>query len=298
MLAATGLTKRLGGRSVLEDVDLSVDAGDIAVLMGPNGAGKTVLLCCLAGGLRPTAGTAIVGGERVPRGREQLSLLLQESMVFDRLTGRENARFYEKLHPYSTGRWRTIARELGLADHLDRPVREYSGGMRRKLELAVALDPDVPLYLLDEPTAGLDLGTVRSFHDLLSQERDRGKAVLVGSHVPLDMEIADAVVFLLDGAVTLEGVPGELLRSLPDVLRLRGDVGRLPADVTDCFVEGALFERGDEARGFLREDVSAGTVTRMVEAGTGEVDVQAEPPSYVDLFNYVTMGAGRTDGGS
>lgn len=290
MIDARGLTKRLGEATVLEDVDLSVDAGEITVLMGPNGAGKTVLLCCLAGGLRPTAGTTAIGEEQVASEREQLSLLLQDSMVDGRLTGRENASFYEKLHPRSTGRWRSLVREIGLLDHLDRPVREYSGGTRRKLELAIALDPDVPIYLLDEPTAGLDFRTVRTFHDLLLRERDRGKAVLLGSHVPLDMEIADGVVFLVDGTVRLEGVPGELFRSLPDVVRLRGDVGRLDEDVADCFVGGVLFERGDEARGFLEEGTSIETVERRARTGSGEVRVQSEAPSYVDLFNYVTMG--------
>lgn len=300
MLEATAIEKSLGEESILRDVDVAVGRGEVTVLMGPNGAGKTVLLCCLSGGLHSTAGTTTVGGRVLPSGRRNLSLLLQDSMAIDRLTGRENAEFYADLHPRSGGRWPEYVRKLGLAADIDRPVREYSGGMRRKLEIAIAFDADVPLYLLDEPTAGLDLRTIRSFHDLILDAVDRGKSFLLASHVPLDMEIADTVSFVDDGAVTAEGSPRALLRSLPDVVRVRGDVGRLPSDVYDYLVGKRLFERGDEARGFLDEERGLDELRRVADDGPWEIRVDPDPPSYADLFNYlaIPLENGESEGSS
>lgn len=292
MLSATSIEKTLGDRTVIDDVDLTVDAGEVTVVMGPNGAGKTVLLCCLAGALRATAGSVTIRERPLVDARSDLNLLLQDSMLLDRLTGRENARFYTTLHPRSGGRWRDHVQTLGLDGDVDRPVREYSGGMRRKLEIAIALDADVPVYLLDEPTAGLDLSTIQAFHDLVLTEADRGKAVLLASHVPLDMEIAGRVLFLDGGTVTESGAPGALLRTLPTVVRIRGDVGRLRRDVADCFLGGRMFERGDEVRGFLTGEASVERVRRIARKGPGEVRVEADPPSYADLFDYLANATG------
>lgn len=292
MLSATSIEKTLGDRTVIEDVDLTVDAGEVTVVMGPNGAGKTVLLCCLAGALRATAGSVTILGRPLIDARSDLNLLLQDSMLLDRLTGRENARFYTALHPRSGDRWRDHVRTLGLEDDIDRPVREYSGGMRRKLEIAIVLDADVPVYLLDEPTAGLDLSTIQAFHELVLEEADGGKAVLLASHVPLDMEIAGRVLFLDGGTVAESGPPGALLRTLPTVVRIRGDVGRLSRDVADCFLGGRMFERGDEVRGFLTGEASVETVRRIARKGPGEVRVESDPPSYADLFDYLANATG------
>jgi dienelactone hydrolase len=138
------LTKSFGDNpAVFEGVDLSFRRGETTLLMGPNGSGKTVLLSCLAGGLRPSAGSVSVLGDRPGDARSQLVFMLQDGLAVDELSGRENAAFYTALHPGATDRWRAVADRLDL-DALDRRVADYSGGMRRKLELALTLSVDVP----------------------------------------------------------------------------------------------------------------------------------------------------------
>lgn len=287
ILTAERLTKEIGGEPVLQGIDLTMKAGEIAVLMGPNGVGKTILLCALSGGLTADSGAVRIAGERDPR-KASLNLLVQKALAIEQLTGRENARFYARLHPESTGKWREYCQRLELDGELDKQVRHYSGGMRRKLELAITLDVDVPLYLLDEPTAGLDLAIIGRVHELLVSERDRGKAILLSSHTPLDMEIADRALFLRDGRITVADVPEILLDELPEVVRIRGNIGQLQNQVATLFVGNRYFDRGDEVRGFLKEDVTLEKLNARIQPASGDLEVTTEPPSYSDLFNYQT----------
>ena len=137
IVEATGLTKQFdSGDPVIEDVDLTIHEGETTILVGPNGAGKTVLLCCLAGGLRPSAGTVEVFGRPPREAQSQFVFTLQDGLAVDELSGRENAAFYTRLHPAATDRWTEVADRLALDEAaLHRRVGDYSVGMTRKLEL-------------------------------------------------------------------------------------------------------------------------------------------------------------------
>ncbi|WP_175507214.1 ATP-binding cassette domain-containing protein [Halostagnicola kamekurae] len=175
-LAADGLGKSFSGDAVFDKLDLTVDSGEVVVLLGPNGTGKSVLASCLAGGLSPSEGTVEVSGDEPATIPGTTSFLLQDALCLNRLTGRENITFYDQPNPSFTDRWRTLVETFGIDDQLDDRADQYSGGMRRKLELAISLSVETPLYILDEPTAALDLTMVREVHHQLSKLRDRGKA--------------------------------------------------------------------------------------------------------------------------
>lgn len=301
ILESSGLEKTLGSTRILHGIDLEIYREQIVVIIGPNGAGKTILLCCLAGGLDPDSGSVTIDGRALAASaRRELSFLPQESMAIDHLTGRENGRFYSRLHPGTGCRWRQMATRLGLDGDLDSKVRTYSGGMTRKLELAIALDPDVPLYLFDEPTAGVDLTKITQFHDLLLTEARTGKTVVLSSHTPLDMELADTIVVVRDGRIGAIGQPEALLEALPDILRIRGRIGRLADDLRRHVIEGRWYVRGDEIRGFLRPELDPARVQRSLSDGNGIIDVTVEAPSFVDLFNFHTdealIEAGESEG--
>lgn len=288
-LQADGIEKRLGDSTVLEDIDLGVERGDITVVIGPNGAGKTVLLCCLAGALVPDEGSVTIEGQRMgTAARKALSFLPQGSLAIDSLTGRENLRFYTRLHPAGPDRWRRLIAALELEGDIDARVGTYSSGMVRKLELAIALDPDVPVYLFDEPTAGVDLAKVTRFHDLILSETEAGKTVVLSSHTPIDMELADSMVVVQDGRIVETGSPATLLETLPEVLRVRGRVGRLADTRTDLVLGDQWYVRGDEIRGFLRSDSDPEQSVRTLSSQDGILGVTVEAPSFVDLFNYYT----------
>ena len=289
LLHVTGIEKSLGGESILRGVDFDVEPGHIVVIVGPNGAGKTVLLCCIAGGLDPDSGSVEIEGTAADhRSRRLLSFLPQHSMAIEHLTGRENARFYTKLHPAGANRWPALADGLGISNDLGAKVRTYSGGMKRKLELAIALDPDVPLFLLDEPTAGVDLSKAGRLHDLLRSRASAGQSVVLTSHTPLDMELADRIVVVRDGRFRTIGRPADLLEALPAILRVRGRVAGMTGIVADYVIGGRWTVRGDELRGFLRPDVDPDRIERRLGRESRMIDVGVESPSFVDLFNYHT----------
>lgn len=287
-IEARGIRKEFGDDTVLESVDLDVRENEIVVLMGPNGSGKTILLCCLSGGIEPTDGEVSVFGEPLADASGNLNVLLQGTSALPTLTARQNIQFYSRLHPSSTDRWQEIVRRLDIEDSLDgKQIRHFSGGMRRKVELAITLATDVPIYVLDEPVAELDLTSVHVLHDLLLSERDAGKTVLMTSHTPLDAQIADRVVFLDEQGVTATGDPTTLLDEVPTVVRVRGSIRAVRDSLTDHLRGGHLFERGDEARGFLEPDVSLEDIVALVD--DDECVVETDAPSYTDMFNYYTV---------
>jgi ABC-type multidrug transport system ATPase subunit len=276
-VSVRGVRKDFGNGDVLAGVDLDVPDGEITLLMGPNGVGKTILLSCIAGGLHPDDGEVTVFGASPGAAAESLSFMLQDAMLVDELTGRENVAFFRDLHPHSTDEVEAILETLDFeTEALEMEVGDYSGGMKRKLELAISLSVDVSLYLLDEPTAALDMTTVEQLHSLLADRREAGETILVSSHLPADAELADTIAVVTDDGVTAVDSPEALLAAVPPVVLAEG-----PADIADAVRDGRLFEGEIHRRGFLREGVDPERVTG--DEGTA---VQVREPTYTDMFNY------------
>jgi len=280
---ARNVRKAFGDDGILDGVDLTVRENEALLLMGPNGTGKTVLLSCLAGSVEPTAGDIRLFGEPVADGGgRNLSLLLQGGASVDGLSGRETAEFYAGLHPEFTDRWRELVDAFGLADELDKRTEHYSEGMRRKLELALALAVDAPLYFLDEPTAGVDLSMVQTFHRAIRDRVAAGGTVVATSHRPVDAAFADRIAFVTGDGVSAVGAPDALLDGVPETVRI---VGGGPE--TDPFephvVDGRLFHHGDERRGFL---AAGATLADLRAAAPDGTTVERVEPSYTDAFNY------------
>ncbi|KZN25841.1 hypothetical protein A4G99_05345 [Haladaptatus sp. R4] len=269
------VTKSFDGKTVLDGVDLDIPAGRTTLLMGENGSGKTIFLSCLAGGLHPTSGTIECFGDEPAEARTSFNFTLQDSLTLPDLTGRENAEFYADLHPNATGEWLGIAERLGIADSLDDPVRDYSGGMIRKLELAIVFGVDVPLYLLDEPTAELDMAAINTVHALVNERCREGKTVVFSSHTAVDVELADKVAFVRDGHVGKVGAPDALLDTVPPVALAPT---RTAADaLRDHVGDDRLFETNDGYRGFLDADTDEPALPD---------DIDVTEPSWSDFFNY------------
>lgn len=283
VLRSDGLRKEFGTDDrVLTGADLDVREGEILVLMGPNGVGKTVLLSCFAGSEVPTAGSVEVFGEPVRHtDGKYLNFMLQDSVAIEKLSGRENAEFYAGIHPRFTDRWESYVEELGLADDLDKLVEHYSEGMKRKLEFSLTMSGEVPIYLLDEPTAGVDLTNIQRFHDIIGNQYDRGKTFVVSSHRPMDANIADRLAFMPDGSISAVGTPEALLEAVSTVVTVRG---RASIRATESLVrDEQLFPVGGEARGFLKPEADVDDVRNAVD---NPDTVDTLEPTYTDLFNY------------
>ncbi len=192
MLTAEGLAAFRGERLVFRDLDFAVPAGGALVLAGPNGSGKSTLLRLLAGLGRPAAGRLLWDGRDaladLPGHAERVAYVGHSDAVKPGLTVGENLAFFDSLEGSQDANQVIAALSaLGLADLADLPARMLSAGQKRRLALArLALAP-APLWLLDEPTLGLDTAAIARFGLLLATHRDRGGMVIAATHVPLPL---------------------------------------------------------------------------------------------------------------
>jgi ABC-2 type transport system ATP-binding protein len=216
---AQGVVKDFGGKRVLDDLDLVVEQGTIFALLGPNGAGKTTLVRILATLTRPDSGTITVNGHDLGndpvRVRRSISLTGQYAAVDDMLTGRENLVMMARLLHLPRRAAKARAAELlsvfDLQDAADKRVREFSGGMRRRLDLAVAVIARPPLLFLDEPTTGLDLRSRSQLWDVVRDLAGEGVTVfLTTQYLEEADKLAGAVAVLHHGRIVAQGTPAQL----------------------------------------------------------------------------------------
>ena len=228
-----GLEKRYGAVHALRSLDLTVPQGCIYGLLGPNGAGKTTALLILCTLLNPDRGRVTIDGIdalKCPRAaRARLGYVAQESAVDKILTGREllqlHGALYHLRRSITQQRIAALTEQLQMGDWLDRRCGSYSGGMRRRLDLATGLLHRPPLLVLDEPTVGLDVESRLALWAVLQQLRNDGTTILLSSHQLEEVDaLADRLAILDAGAVIAEGTPDTLKTALGGdrvTLRLR-----------------------------------------------------------------------------
>jgi ABC-2 type transport system ATP-binding protein len=297
------LHKRYGSVEALRGVDLLVETGSVFGLLGPNGAGKTTAVRILTTLLQPDGGSASVAGHDVVRDaarvRELIGLAGQYAAVDENLTGFENLDMVGRLYHLGGAHSRARARELldsfDLADAGGRLVREYSGGMRRRLDLAAALVARPPVLFLDEPTTGLDLRSRIGLWDAIEALVSEGTTVLLTTQYLDEADrLADRIAVIDHGLVIAEGTPQEL----------KDRVGGERIDIHLCD-DG----RGDEAvaalasiasdRPFLedgsvrvpvaeRRGSIADAVRRLDDAGIAIDDISVSEPTLDDVFLNLT----------
>jgi ABC-2 type transport system ATP-binding protein len=216
---ADGVCKAFGGTRVLDEVDLAVASGSVFALLGPNGAGKTTLVRILATLTKPDAGTVTINGHDLrtdPVGvRRSISLTGQHAAVDDVLTGRENLVMMARLLrvPRVAARRRAddLLAAFDLRDAADKRVKSYSGGMRRRLDLAVSMITPPPLLFLDEPTTGLDPRSRNQLWAFVRKLATDGVTVLLTTQYLEEADrLADTVAVLHHGRIVAQGTPGEL----------------------------------------------------------------------------------------
>ena len=308
---AEGLVKHFGETKALDGVDLSVRTGTVLGLLGPNGAGKTTAVRVLATLLRPDAGYATVGGFDVVRDAHQVRQLVgltgQYASVDEQLTGTENLILIGRLLGLPRARARARARELlspfELTEAAGRATRTYSGGMRRRLDLAASLVGEPPLLYLDEPTTGLDPRARVELWELIRRLVAGGTTVLLTTQY-LDEadELADEIVVINHGKVIATGTPDQLkAKTGAQTLAVR------PADETQLGVVTAVVaELAATAPDISGQLVTAQVadpavlptvVRRLDDAGVVVTELALRSSSLNEVFLSLTgKPAGENDG--
>jgi len=225
------LTKDFGDVKAVDGLSLSIPGAEVFGLLGPNGSGKTTTMNCLTGLLRPTSGKVRVNGLDVAvdrtKARRAMGVSPQETAVYPYLTGRENVRLFGELCdvPRETldSRVDETIERVGLLDDADRRVSKYSGGMKRRVSIAMALVHDPQIVLLDEPTVGMDPQSRRAIWDFIAELRDGGKTIVITTHYMEEAdELCDRVGVIDHGRLIALGPPTDLrsahgARNLEDV---------------------------------------------------------------------------------
>ena len=250
MLELAGLTRRFGTLVAVNGLNLSIERGEMFALLGPNGAGKSTTIKMLTTLLPPTAGTARVEGLDVVRQagsvRRIIGYVPQMLSADGTLTGRENLLVFARLYDVPRRERRTRVEDalgfMGLADSADKLVRQYSGGMIRRLEIAQSMIHNPRVLFLDEPTVGLDPAARRAMWEYIGELRERtGATIVLTTH---QMEEADAlcnrVAIMHQGNLVALGTPGEL----------KASIGKRRATLDDVFIyyTGSNLESGGTYR--------------------------------------------------
>ena len=301
ILVCRDLRKAYGDLVAVDGVSFSIAEGETYGLLGPNGAGKTTAISMVVGILARDGGEVLVDGEPLTPSRTRVKAKIgyvpQELAVYPDLSGRENLRFFARLYGLSGARLRQRSDEVlelvGLADRAGDPVKEYSGGMKRRLNVGLGLLHRPRLLVLDEPTAGVDPQSRNAILDSVEKLAEGGIAVLYTTHYMEEAErLCDRVGIIDLGQIRAEGTRRELISLVGERDRISLTVdGDLPAAVAAVSGLGQTAGTADSQVDLLVDDARTALpeiMDTLARAGAGVRSVSVTEPNLEAVFLHLT----------
>lgn len=227
LLRIENVTKFYGKKKVLDGVSFTVNRGEVFGLLGPNGAGKTTLMRILAEGIS-YEGSVLLDGERIEKRRSQIGYCPQDEMIYRDLSAYDNLKFYAQLLRVDKEKAKRLMREFKIPN---RRADLLSGGMRKKLSVAISLLGEPDILILDEPTVGLDVETRREVWNIIKKIKSEGRSILLSTHYMEEAEaLCDRIAIINDGRIIDVGTVDELKRKsgIKSAIEVKGIFSKVP----------------------------------------------------------------------
>jgi len=303
VLEVKSLRKEFGDLTAVDGISFDIQEGEIFGFLGPNGAGKTTSISMICGLLKPTAGEIFVQGRSILKEPREVKKLLgvvpQEVAIYEELSARENLSFWGGIYGMGGGPLRNRVDELleqvGLEERAKEPTKNFSGGMKRRLNLALGLIHDPKLILLDEPTVGIDPQARRNILDVVKSIVAGGRTVLYTTHYLEEAEeLCDRLAIIDHGQILSQGTVGELQTQLGEgsLLTVQGTFAAAVLSEAVTAVDGLLPIEIDDDRAMLLVARDGPGVSHSLEGlfsrGLTFDDISIKEPNLEDLFLKLT----------
>ncbi|GAB4484167.1 MAG: daunorubicin resistance protein DrrA family ABC transporter ATP-binding protein [Thermodesulfovibrionales bacterium] len=307
IIRVQNLSKSFGPVRAVDDISFSVEEGTIFGFLGPNGAGKTTTINILCTLLAPTTGTALLDGHDCYREsssvRQSIGIVFQDSSLDKDLTARENLVFHAYLYRVPKPERRRRVEEAlafaGLSDRADDLVKRFSGGMKRRLEVARGLIHRPRVLFLDEPTIGLDPQSRANLWEFITRlPKEHGVTIFMTTHYMDEAEVCDRIAIIDRGRIVAKGTPAELKRTIGgDVIRLKtSGNAAAAAELRGVFDAEITEQDGEIFISALRGDLCIPEIIRAL--GDRVISVRMQRPTLNDVFLKLTGKEIRPESGS
>jgi len=283
---------------VLDGVNLDVPEGEFYALMGPNGSGKTTLASIIAAVKTQDSGIVEVYGNKPAQAKESIGYVPQENFSSPKLSGKENLIYFAGLLGYSRSQANQLAagmlNKLGLSEQAEKRVAKYSGGMRKRLEVATAIFPGIKVLILDEPTTGLDPAARRAFFSMVQDIMDNKTSIILITHIGSDAELASRVGLIDNGKMIAEGTPDELKRkhAVEDVITVETAMksDSVVSVLKGYSINGKVTESEAGYKIYSRngDKILADVVRNLDQAGQRVTRIEMARPTLEDVFFRLT----------
>ena len=303
ILEAAGLVKRFNDLVAVNGVDIEISPGETYGLLGPNGAGKTTTISMISGLLQPDGGSVSVNGHRITtsstEGKGAIGLVPQDLAIYPDLTGSENLTFFGRLYgmagPTLESRVDEVLEVIGLTDRRDDLTAEYSGGMKRRLNIGIGLLHKPQLLILDEPTVGVDPQSRNAILESVENLSVEGMAVLYTTHYMEEAErLCDRVAIIDEGTIKAEGTRRDLVSLVGEKDRISiSATGNLSAAAEalsslDGVVGAATSDHGLDVLAVDASSILPAILTTVTASGASITGVQVVEPNLEAVFLHLT----------
>ncbi len=303
-LSLSAVSKSFGNLRAVHNLNLTIQAGECVGLLGPNGAGKTTAISMITGLFPPDSGEIKIRGQfvdsDVSSAKKLLGLVPQELALYEELNAWDNLRFFGALYDLAGEQlvvaMRTSLEFVGLADRASGKVRNYSGGMKRRLNLAASLLHDPEILLLDEPTVGVDPQSRNAIFDNIALLRKRGKTIIYTTHYMEEVErLCDRVIIMDHGEVIADNTLGGLKKEVGKQRQLLIEMERPPEEsvlLALCSLPGVVCAKAAASRLSVAveelEPATSAVLEYLAKADRKWIQIQSEEPTLESVFLKLT----------